>query len=413
MRFHPTQAALLRCSNKQVAVPAGRGSGKSEIAKRRVVMALPLKRPWPDARYFYALPTLQQAKRVAWEDLKALVPSHWVLDISESDKIITTRYGSELHLLGMDRPMRAEGVQWDGGIIDESSDQKPGVYSKTFVPALTHRDGWCWRIGVPKRFGQGARSFRKFCYSPNVSCFTWPSKDILTESQLLIARNSLDALDFTEQFEASWENTRGVVFTSFSEDSNVTTSAEYDPTKQIIVGSDFNVDPMSWVLAHVSNNGEMLDVFAEISISNTNTSATLNTLFAMYPNHKAGWIFNGDASAASRKTSAESTDYIIILNDQRFTPKRVLYPKSNPSLKARFSACNARLCNANGDIRVRINPRCKKLIDDLLLRAYKPGTSEPSDPPGIGHLSDALGYIIVWRWPLRLQSPPSAILTSG
>jgi len=148
-------------------------------------------------------------------------------------------------------------------------------------------------------------------------------------------------------------------------------------------------------------NGELF-CFDEISLSNTNTRETLDTLYNRYKTHENGWVFYGDASGAARKTSASSSDYAQIKNDERFARKKVLYPKKNPLRANRFAACNALFCNAKGTRRFWVNPRCTHLIRDLNQRAYTPGTKEPNDSGNIGHMSDALGYIIYAKWPIRI-----------
>ena len=65
-------------------VPSGRHSGKTELAKRRLVEHLFRRtRHGLAGRYFAAAPTDDQAKRVFWEDLKALVPRRWVRSIHQ------------------------------------------------------------------------------------------------------------------------------------------------------------------------------------------------------------------------------------------------------------------------------------------------------------------------------------------
>lgn len=407
LKAHAKQSEALRHPARFKALACGRGSGKTEIAKRRIIMALAEHKPWPDPIYFYALPTYKQAKRVAWKSLKALVPPQWIKKTpNESELYIETVFGSTLWLVGMDKPARIEGVQWDGCVIDESSDQKPGAFALTVMPALTHRRGWAWRIGVPKRFGIGAGEFKDFYdkglqrMDDTFASWTWPSSDILSEDELAMQREALDERDFNEQYEASWEKASGAIFYAFSGE-NVTSNTEYLGNRhKIVVGSDFNVDPMSWVLCHELEGN--LHVFDELFIRNTNTEETLNVLYQKYGHHQGGWEFYGDASAGARKTSAAKTDYIQIKNDERFMPKRVLYPKSNPPIANRFSACNALLRNKAGIRRCFINPRCKNLIKDLNSRAYAPGSREPNDSGDIGHISDALGYIIYAKWPVRL-----------
>ena len=406
LRYHPDQAAALRSTARFVALAAGRGSGKTEISRRRVVMALAQRKPWPDPMYFYALPTVAQAKRVAWKPLKALVPAKWVKAINESAMTIETVFGSTLYVLGLDKPERAEGVQWDGGIVDESCDQRPGHFDRTLLPAMSHRTAWCWRIGVPKRFGKGAAEFKEFWLKgqdasrPEYASWSWPSYDILPPEEIELHRNALDERDFNEQYGASWESASGAIFYAFSEFENVDANVIYDPNRPIIIGSDFNVDPMSWVIGH--RTAERLEIFDEIFARNTNTQLTLDLLAEKYGSHTAGFEFYGDASGRARKTSASSSDYILIKNDDRFKKKRVFYPRSNPAVSNRFAATNALLLNAKKQRRCFINPRCKHLIKDLNQRAYKKGSREPDDSGDIGHMTDAFGYIIYSRWPVRI-----------
>lgn len=410
LRYHEEQARLWRSPAKKKLVVAGRGSGKTVLARRHTVRWLPVRKPWTDPMYFYALPTYRQARRVAWDPIKALVPPEWIPKngISESSLVIRTIFGSELHVVGMDKPQRIEGSQWDGGVVDEMSDQRPGVVGRNILPALSHRDPWLWLIGVSKRFGVGAPEFKRLYkeWSSAAGCevFTWPSWDIVDAETIAWARENLDERDFNEQFGASWQDPSGLIFYAFNADKMVTREAEYDPSRLVYVGSDFNVDPMSWVLGHVV--GDKLRVFDEISLRNANTPGTLDVLHRKYGQHKAGWHFIGDASARARKTSAVTTDYVQIHNDSRFSPKKISYPKANPPLAVRFAACNALFMNAAGKSRFELHPRCVNVKNDLEVRAYKEGTREPDDSDKtVGHMSDAVGYVIHRLFPVSVNPP--------
>lgn len=403
LRPHLQQSKLWRSPARFKIVAAGRGSGKTEIARRYLVRWLPIEKPWPDPTYLYCLPTFAQAKRVAWTKLKALIPKHWLAGApNESDLTIHTIFGSTLIVVGMDKPQRVEGNQYDGVIVDESSDQKPKSFDLTLRPALTHRKGFAWRIGVPKRAGVGAAEFKEvfFKKAEDTEAFTWPSEDILSPEEIIIARNSMDEKDFNEQFRASWESLAGLIFYSFSDIKNVNDQICYSPNLPLLVGSDFNVDPMAWVIGQV--HGPELHIFDELFIRNTNTQEALNRLHKKYGSHKAGFAFFGDATGRARKTSASLSDYLIIRGDSRFTNSRVMYSQSNPAKADRFAACNALFCNANDIRRCFVHPRCKELIKDLTHRAYKPGESEPDDSGDVGHISDAIGYLISTLFPFKL-----------
>lgn len=408
LRYHRLQSLLWRSQAKLRMVAAGRGSGKTDLARRYVVRMLPVEKPWYNPLYYFCLPTYRQAKRVAWKEILPLVPAKWIHRVYESDLIIQTKFGSSLYVMGLDKPARFEGVQWDGGIIDEMSDQKPGVFDLTVAPALTHRNGWCWMVGVPKRVGPGAGWFKEMwgrgaqpgTDGAALESYTWPSSDIVSPDRLERFRELLDPRDYREQFEASWENASGLVFYAFSDIQSVSDQITYNPELPLIIGSDFNVDPMAWVICQ-QQAPKQLVVFDEIFIRNTNTRETLTELHKRYGQHKGGFHFFGDATSRSRNTRASESDYIQIRNDKRFHGARVFYPKSNPKRSDRFASCNALFLNANGDRRCKVHPRCKNLIRDLTTRAYKVGTVEPDDYGDVGHITDALGYAIGGVCPLR------------
>lgn len=408
LRFHAKQARLWRSRARFKAVYAGRGSGKTEIARRYTVRMLPVKKPWSDPLYFYGLPTYDQAKRVAWPKLVSLVPKHWLKsEPNKSELKIETIFGSTLYVVGLDKPARVEGVQWDFGVIDESSDQQPDAFDLSILPALSHRNAGCWRIGVPKRTGVGAQAFKDYCLrgesgeDPELETYTWSSEDILTPEQLRFARENLDAKDYNEQYRANWETATGLIFHSYDDVLNVSDQVTYDPRLPICVGSDFNVDPMAWVLAQ--KKGDELHVFDEMFIRNTNTQASLTFLYNKHKTHESGWHFFGDATSRARKTSATVSDYLQIRGDERFKGSRVFYPDANPARADRFASTNALLCNAMGVRRCRIHPRCKNLRHDLMNRAYKPGSNEPDDHGDLGHITDAIGYLIHTLFPMRLH----------
>jgi len=398
-------------------VAAGRRSGKTELCRRRIVRWLPVRKPWPDPIYFFALPTREQAKRVAWPKFKALIPPEWIPKggISESELTIQTIFGSKLFVLGLDKPARAEGVGWDGGCVDESCDQKPGVFDLSLRPALSDREGWCDRIGVPKRTGPGAHEFKLFFEQgltgedAEIESFAWPSSDILPPREVESARRQLSDKDFNEQYNASWESVGGAVFYAFSDIHNVRNDLTYQRDLPLLIGCDFNVDPMAWVVGQA--HGPELHIFDELYIRNTNTEETLRELGKRYGEHQAGVRFFGDATGKARKTAASMSDYIQIRNFKGIADARVMFPEANPPRHDRFASCNAMFKNAAGERRCFIHPRCKNLIRDLVVRAYTAGTSEPDDHDEISHASDAAGYLIHWLFPLKLVSdmPPPSI----
>lgn len=423
LRRHTEQLAFRNCRKRFIGVDAGRGSGKTEIAKRKMVMEL--LRPVEGCRYpmyFYAAPTRPQAKRLAWRDFKDLIPPEWVANINRTDLVIQTKFGSEIHVIGMDRPHRIEGNQWCGGILDEACDHKEGAYKRSIFPTLNEYNGFCWRIGVPKRQGESASEFRVFVErvrdggTDTEESFTWPASDIAPRSALKYALEHLDPKDYAEQFDAQWQTSGGGIFYAFDKGENVR-PCTYRRNLPIVIGSDFNVDPMAWIIGHIDKEKELVEWIDELWVQDCNTDQALAMLYGRYQHHEGGFKFYGDATGSHRETSAVQSDYDAIHNHKGFRAlgRTVHYPKSNPHIRDRFAACNAMLCNAIGQRRMFISPSCVRLIADLELRYYMPGTNVPADKvrskmKRYGHISDAMGYPVYAIFPndveLEWQSSP-------
>ena len=262
---------------------------------------------------------------------------------------------------------------------------------------------------MPKRFGVGAREYKSFCQTCQNKMgdglhgyYQWASAGIVSAEEIKIAMDSMDERDYNEQYGGLWETTSGAVYYAFGDDS-VISGEVYDPTRPLMVGSDFNVDPMAWVLAQ-SPSGKDVVVIDEIWERNTNTQRTLDLLWERYGNHVGGWYFFGDASGRSRKTSASMSDYLQIRNDARFDGAKVFYPRSNPPVADRVATVNWSLRARSGLRTLKIHERCVHLRNDLQYLAYKAGSREIDDrDPDAGHIADALGYIVHQVKPMRVE----------
>ncbi|VAV82547.1 Phage terminase [hydrothermal vent metagenome] len=386
-------------SKRFKVVPAGRRAGKSEIAKRKLVSLLPIIKEWQDARYFAAAPTNAQAKRVFWKDLKALTPKGWVKRVYETDLCISTIFGSELWVVGMDKPQRIEGVAWDGGVLDEYANMKETAWSENVRPALSDRRGWCWFIGVPEGFNhyKDLADYAASGIDEDWGLYTWRSADILDGDEIDAARRHLDPRTFRQEYEASFEGASGRVYYAYDQKLHSDATIELDGASPIIVCCDFNVDPCLWILCQ--SDGKEVRVFDEIALGPTGTAAMAKELRSRYGGHAAGFIIYGDAAGRARSTTGKS-DYAI-LSEFGFRDQRVR--SSNPRVKDRVNAVNSILCNSSGEVRLSHHPRCRYLKRDFETVSWSAtGTEIDKRSRDRTHATDALGYYVASEFPLRL-----------
>jgi len=146
LRYHAVQSQYWNSPFRFNVVPAGRRSGKTELAKRKLIlraMAPPMYggSPYPRANYFFSAPTYNQVKRIYWQDVKDMIHPDFIAAKSESELWIRLINDNTIYLMGLDKPERMEGFPWDGGIIDEIANIKPDAWEANIRPALSDRGG--------------------------------------------------------------------------------------------------------------------------------------------------------------------------------------------------------------------------------------------------------------------------------
>lgn len=423
LKPHPEQLRLLNSSARFKVVPAGRRSGKSERAKRNlIIQALreSSQGKYLDYRYFAAAPTRDQAKAIFWLDLKAMVPKD-LMDGAPRETDLSFRLitGAEIVVVGLDKPQRMEGRSWNGGVIDEIANVKPGAWDENIRPALADRKGWTWLIGVPE--GRGAYyemyQYAKSGVDPEWDGFTWVSADILDEAEIASARRTLDPLVFQQEMEASFVTMEGRAYYPFDRTKHAAPIAHlYRPEAPLLIAFDWNVEPGTAAICQEmkmpSTSGKSLDglgVIGEVFIPrNSNTPAVCRRIAADWGEHFGPVRLYGDATGGSRGSAKVSgSDWELVrttLADIFGGRMEFRVPRANPPERVRVNAVNAMLMNADGEIRLMVDVnKCPNIMNDFDgVRLLKGGSGEidKKADPKLSHLSDSIGYLVHREFPL-------------
>jgi hypothetical protein len=187
------------------------------------------------------------------------------------------------------------------------------------------------------------------------------------------------------------DEVKGRVYSSFSKkvfpEGNVDPSVT-DTGAEILIGQDFNVNPMASVIAvRVADECHVLESL-EIPVSNTEEVAEI--IKGRYPGRRL--IICPDPSGKARKTSAPVgvTDFTI-LERAGF---QVRAPKAAPFIVDRVNNTQTMLLQKDRR-RVRIHPNAKPLITALANLTYKDDGSRVRDKSsGFDHVCDALDYLL-------------------
>lgn len=417
LRPHELQDAYLRCEARFVVVPAGRRSGKTECAKRRMIRKALEQTQYDDAWYILGAPTHGQAKRIFWRDLKKMIPRDVMLrPPSEGQLTITLVNGAELTVVGLDAPERIEGRSINGAVLDEYGNMKESVWGEHLRPALSDRMGWCDFIGVPEGRNHYYDLYKaaQADDSGEWQTFTWTSEQILEAKEIAAAKRDLDELTFNQEYRASFVTFTGQAYYTFDEAEHLV-SCNYDPGRPLIFCFDFNVAPGVAVVCQESatdvRTGEgVTQIIGEVHIpQNSNTPAVCRRLIEDWSSHPNDVLCYGDATGGARTTSAVAgSDWDLIKQELRpvFGQRlKMRVDRSNPRERIRVNAMCARLKSADGTVRMLIDPaKAPNVVKDLEgVRVLEGGSGEidKKSDPKLTHMSDALGYYIVKRHPVR------------
>lgn len=186
----------------------------------------------------------------------------------------------------------------------------------------------------------------------------------------------------------------GRVYSSFKKkpwpEGNIDESI-MDTGGELLVGMDFNVNPMSAVVA-VRAGDECLVIDA-LEIETSNTEEMADELKRRYRGRRI--VVCPDPAGKQRKTSAPvgQTDFTIL---QR-AGFEIRAPNAAPLVVDRENNANAMYHDrATGRRRARIHPRADALITALSNLTYKEGTSQRDKKSGFDHLCDAMDYLL-WQ----------------
>lgn len=389
-------------------VPSGRRSGKTERFKRFLCKSA-MKEV---GMYFAAAPTYTQAKKIFWKDLKdfSLSVAHQRRP-SESELIIYLPNGSEIHVIGLDRPERIEGVPWTGGGIDEFADVKAEAWESNIYPALNTIDprrpnyrAWAWLLGVP----DGLNHYYDLCrlaergLDPQFKVFHWKSAEILPPDVIASARSAMSAKQFKQEFEASFETATGRIYEDYGVANHTTRVIK--PHEQLMWMHDQNFTPLSSAIGvRDGNDFFLLDEIVLESATSRQSALEFTERYRKHEN-KNVYIY-GDPSGRNGEKHGHASDYtdiedVLRSNGWGFS-RRI--KTSHPAIKDRQNEVRAKIKTAAGKVSLFVNPNTAKWCDKGLatVQLQKGSSFQEDQRNQYQHITTAVGYCVNFEWSLN------------
>lgn len=394
MQLTKPQSKIFLDKSRFRVVVAGRRFGKTLLSTIELIVAAVSKN---DRHVWYVAPTYKAAKEIAWDMLISEIPRHFISKTNETSLTVTLNNRSTISLKGAEKPDHLRGRSLDFVVLDEFADMRPEAWFEVLRPSLSDRQGSALFIGTPK----GRNHFYDLWTRGTDKEPGWASYQFTTieggnvsESEIEQAKRDLDERTFNQEYQAKFVNYSGIIYYNFSREESV---RKVDEVSDILhIGMDFNLDPMSAVVA--TRDGDTLHIMDEVVIYGSNTDEMVDEILTRYPDNRI--VVYPDPASRQRKTSAGGRTDLSILQNAGFTVK---VRNSHTSIRDRINAVNSRLKSTDGVRHVYIDPKCKQVIQSLERQVYKEGTSQPDKDSGFDHMNDALGYLIDFLYPIKRQ----------
>ncbi|CAA0194019.1 phage terminase large subunit [Acinetobacter baumannii] len=399
LSLHPKQMEVYLSNARFRVVVAGRRWGKTSLSRTLIIS----KSRKPRQRIWYVAPTYRMAKQIMWKDLIEAIPRKWVVKINHSSLSIELVNGTLIELKGADDPDSLRGVGIDFLVLDEFQDISEEAWTQCLRPTLASTGGHAIFIGTPKAYNQLYTVYMQGQDPKKVKAGQWQSwqfptitSPFIPESEIEAARADMDEKSFKQEFLASFETMSGRVYYPFDRKEHVG-KYPFDPKLPIWIGMDFNIDPMSTVIMQPQPNGEVW-VVDEIVQFGSNTEEICEEIERKYWRYMKQIVIFPDPAGGQRQHARGESD-LDIMREKGF--KKILYRRKHPAIADRVNAVNRMLRTADGTVALRVDEKCKHLINSFEQTIYKSGGRDVDKSGGVEHSADAIGYAIEHQFPLR------------
>ena len=340
-----------------------------------------------DGRVCYIAPTFQQARDIAWQELKkACEPAIKVINESRLEITLNNVKGgtSQISLRGWEAIETLRGQKYHYIVVDEIAQMRnwDTNWEEVIRPTLTDNKGEALFISTPKGFNHFYELYNKQESDADYKSFHFASHDNphLPIEELEKARQEMTEDRYAQEYLADFRKTQGLVYKEFDRKKHVYTDP--DGSNPMIYGTVNTSVGVDWGF---TNPTAILKIDQD-----TDARYFVPKLY-----YKTG------------KTTDEAVEVARSFNGNYYYPDPA-EPDRNEIL--RKAGCNVRevskdieagiesvreLFKAN---RLFIHADCKELISELETYSYpdkKPGKNEYENPiKENDHALDALRYVL-------------------
>ena len=343
-----------------------------------------------DRQICYIAPTFQQARDIAWQDLKRVAqPAIHSINESRLEIVLNTTQGgkSTIILRGWEAVETLRGQKFDFIVVDEIASMRNWKvnWQEVIRPTLTDVRGEALFISTPKGFNHFYELYNLQDIDSDYKSFNFSSYDnpYLPVDELDKAKKELTEDRFAQEYLADFRKTEGLVYKEFDRNRHLFDGEVTAKKSEYIAGIDFgytnpcavihiirDYDNTYWVTQEWYQRGR-----TEEQIGEYVKSCQFN---GVYPD-------------------PENPSAIQVLNNKGIDTREVI--KGKDSITTGIN----KVRNLFKRNKIWINRNCTNLISELETYSYpekKANNNEPENPiKEHDHALDALRYAIMGNVP--------------
>jgi phage terminase large subunit len=367
---------LLEDKSRFLVLYGGGGSGKSVFAAHKVI----LRTVCESGHKFLALRKVgETVKDSIFAELQAAIEDLDVdqeFSVNKTDRTLTHEpTGNQILCKGLDEPKKIKSIRGITGMwIEEATDFEEDDLDQLNIRVRGEKQNYVQFIisfnpvdenhWLKKRFFDRKEPNTTVCHSTYKDNYYLVDED----RQQLERLKERNQLYYDVYCLGKW----GIVVKSdkfmyaFEREKHVISHYEPNPHLPLLISYDFNVLPMTCLIAQ---ENEGLYIFDEIKLENSSTEELSEQVKAKY----IDWLFNmditGDATGYNREkaTRGNLNQYMVIKEVLQLSERNIRVRSKNAELKDSRVLCNSVLQHAS----VFITENCTETIRDVIYAAIK------------------------------------------
>ena len=352
------------------------GGGKSFVS---IAVMLMLARLYDGSKWCIIRESVPTLKRTTIETFKKIVPKDFIKSYNQQDQVVTFTNGSQFLFMAEDWQNdkdfdRFKGLEVNGFLLEQIEELQEGLLDVCMIRAGR------WKLPkMPKPLivatvNPTQNWVKERIYKPAMAG-TLPkgwfymratledNPELANDSNYMAQLQNLDSMTYKRHIQGDWSAfaVNNPFCWAFDENRHVQ-SCEFDPTQELTLAVDFNVDPLSAFVCQNYETGK-IRILREYRLMNGNIYDLCDRLIADWPN--VLWLVTGDATGQSRSalTQGNVNYYTVIKQRMGLSSNQMKQPHINPSIRDTRVLLNSIL--QNGDF--LIDPSCEWTIKDLKL----------------------------------------------